>query len=281
MHGSGAVKTGGRVCYRPEELARISAALQAGESLLVISETGMGKSQLAEFIQEELSQKGFPVSLVLPATPKQFLQDCAIQLGADVSGPTSKAPTISEMQNGIERALQLRPAFIIIDDAHRLPLSIRAWLQHVLDDGGHLLLLATNPLRKDIFLRLPRIELQPLSRRDVRAVLMEAAADLNVLLPPHRAAALLERCAGNPMLAHRAVREEYLGLDETSPDHVNWIDGTPFLIAGILAFSVLRFLGRGLHQTDLYLLGGFIAVTAAIARMFVFSLPRPSGRLGR
>jgi hypothetical protein len=77
------------------------------------------------------------------------------------------------------------------------------------------------------------------------------------------------------------LRETYLGLETTAPDHTEWIDGTPLLLAVLLVFSVIRFLGRGLHQTDLYLLGGFLAVGIGIVRLLLASLPRKSEKLGK
>jgi hypothetical protein len=92
---------------------------------------------------------------------------------------------------------------------------------------------------------------------------------------------LAERCGGNPMLARRVVREEHLGLDETAPDHTDWIDGTPLLIAGLMIFAVLRFIGRGLHSTDLYLLGGILTVAVGVMRVLIMSLPRATNRIGQ
>jgi len=75
-------------------------------------------------------------------------------------------------------------------------------------------------------------------------------------LTPAEISALAERSGGNPLLARRAVREHLLGLEPSSPDHTEWIDGTPLLLAAVMVFSVLRYLGRGMHSTDLYLIGG-------------------------
>lgn len=83
------------------------------------------------------------------------------------------------------------------------------------------------------------------------------------------------------MLARRVVKEEYLGLDDTAPDHAQWIDGTPLLIAGLMIFAVLQYIGRGLNSTDLYLFGGVLAVAVGIVRLLMYSLPRQKARLGQ
>jgi hypothetical protein len=143
-----------------------------------------------------------------------------------------------------------------------------------------MLLLATRPPRRDVFLKLPRIELKPLDRQPIRELMKAAAAELGVDLTPSQLARLQERAGGNPMLARRVIREEYLGLEDTSPDHSEWIDGTPLLIAGLMIFVVLRFIGRGIHSNDLYLLGGVLTVAVGIARVLLMALPRATNKIG-
>jgi hypothetical protein len=144
-----------------------------------------------------------------------------------------------------------------------------------------MLLLATFPPARDIFLKLPRIELEPMSDRAIRAIMMEAAAELNLELNPAQLASLQERTGGNPMLARRVVREEYLGLDGNALDHRQYIDGTPFLIAALMCFVIIRFIGLGFNSTSLYLIGGMITVAIGVVRILLYSLPRKSGRLGQ
>ena len=83
------------------------------------------------------------------------------------------------------------------------------------------------------------------------------------------------------MLAKRVVREEHLGLDESSPDHTQWLDGTTFLIAALMLLVIVRFLGLGFNSTSLYLIGGMLTVFVAVMRILLYSIPRKSGRLGR
>jgi hypothetical protein len=111
--------------------------------------------------------------------------------------------------------------------------------------------------------------------------MQQAAQELGLALTPAQLARLQERAGGNPMLARRVLDEERLGLEETAPDHTEWIDGTPLLLAVLLVLSAIRFLGRGLQQTDLYVLGGFLAIALGLARLLLASLPRKSNRLGK
>jgi hypothetical protein len=267
--------------YRHTEKNLILSALQTGSSLLVVSDIGMGKSALAHFVADDLQQAGHAAALIIPTTPKQTLLDCAAQLGADTVRDTGKQMTATQLQSSIADFLTRTQAFLLFDDAHRLPVSLRVWLLSLLDAGQPLLLFATHPPRKDIFLKLPRIELKALPHSSIRELMQTAAQELGLALTPSQLATLQERCGGNPMLARRVIRETFLGLEVTAPDHTEWMDGTPLLIAVLLVFSVIRFLGRGLHQTDLYVLSGFLAVGIGIVRLLFASLPRKSEKLGK
>ena len=241
----------------------------------------MGKSHRARRVVEEVRATSLPVALVTPSTPKQTVVDIATQLGVAITNDDGRPLTQMQLQTEIAVFLAQQRAYLLLDDAHRLPISLRVWLEQLLARGQAMVLLATHPPRKDIFLKLPRLELKPLDHAQIRELMREAAEAQHLALSPAQLATLQERTGGNPMLARRVLDEERLGLDATAPDHTEWIDGTPLLLAVLLLFSAIRFLGRGMHQTDLYLLGGFLAVVVGIARLLLASLPRKSNRLGK
>ena len=204
-----------------------------------------------------------------------------MQLSVPVVTDEGRPLTQMQLQTDIANALAAQRAVLLVDDAHRLPVSLRVWLEQLLMRGQPMVLLATHPPRKDLFLKLPRLELKPLDHTQIRELMQEAAAAQHLALSPAQLATLQERTGGNPMLARRVLDEERLGLDATAPDHTEWMDGTPLLLAVLLVFSAIRFLGRGLQQTDLYVLGGFLAIAVALARLLLAALPRKSNRLGK
>jgi hypothetical protein len=275
------VEDPGATFYRSTEKRRILAALQANSSLLVVGESGIGKTVLGEAVASELEELGFTVAIARPLTVKQSLIDLAHQLGVDTMSLEGKLMNSAELSTAIAEFLQQNTAFVICDDAQRYTVQFRAWLEDLHDQGQPLLLLATFPPARDIFLRLPRIELKPLGDKAIRVIMQQAALALDLELTSGQLAHLQQRCAGNPMLAQRVVKEEYLGLDEPSPDHTQWIDGTPFLIAGLMVFVIVRFIGLGMNSTTLYLIGGILTVAIGIIRLLIASMPRKSTRLGQ
>jgi hypothetical protein len=267
--------------YRSAEKRRIIAALQADSSLLVVGEPGCGKSLLGVAVVDELQSLGFRVAVAKPLSAKQALVDLANQLDVDTETLEGRSMTTAQLAAAIAKFLQNHTAFLVCDDAHRYPVQFRVWLEDLHDQGQPLLLLATFPPARDIFLRLPRIELKPLGDRAIREIMQQAAQELGLELSNGQLAHLQQRCGGNPMLAHRVVREEYLGLDEPNPDHTQWIDGTPLLIAGLMVFVIIRFIGLGMNSTSLYLIGGILTVAVGIVRILLYSMPRKSSRLGQ
>lgn len=266
--------------YRATEQRRIGAVLRSGSSLLVVAESGMGKSVLGDAIAQELQEEGYLLAIVQPASTKQLLLRIAEQLGVEVTDLEGKNLTTAGLKGAIVDFLSAQTAFLICDDAHHFTPEIRRFLEELHERHCPMLLLATTPPAKDIFLKLPRIELKPLQDIAIRDIMAAHALELGLSIGTAQLAGLQQRCGGNPMLAKRVIQEEYLGLDDTAPDHTQWIDGTPYLIAGLMVFGMVRVIGIGLNSTSLYLIGGVLSVLVGILRIIFYSLPKKSTRLG-
>lgn len=266
--------------YRSAEKRRIVAALKARSSLLVVGEPGAGKTFLAEAVRDELEEEGFLVAAPSWGTVRQVLVEIAEELELEVETGEGKAMNVQQLQEAIADWLEENVAFVILDGAHRFSASLRGWFEKLHAQEQPMLFLATYPPRRDIFLKLARLELEPLGQGAIREILEEEAAAYGLELSSGQLASLQERVAGNPMLAKRAVEEERLGVEGLA-DHAHWVDGTPFLIAALMGFVILRFLGLGFNNTSLYLLGGIVTVAVGVARIAIYSLPKPSNRLGQ
>jgi hypothetical protein len=265
-------------CYREKEKILICETLTGGHSILVVGKAGVGVSALIRFACAELEKKNLRIIKVAPGSIKQILVSLALQLG--LYAEDEKLPTSPRLQREVAEALKYENSIIVIDEANRLAVPVRGWLEE-LHEAGQLFLLGAKPaLARDIFLKLPRMELKPLDYEHIRKIIEETAAELEIELTPADVATLQSRCAGNPMLARRVVREHQIGLQPNNLDHTEWINGTPFLIGALLCLTMIRFIGRGIGDTNLYILGGMLAVAASLVRLFMFSLPKGSSKLG-
>jgi hypothetical protein len=266
--------------YRVAEKRRIRAVLRSGSSLLVVGESGMGKTVLGGAVVSDLQQEGYRVALIQPATTKQLMARIAEQLGIETQDLSGKNLTTIGLKSAIAEFLKTHPSFLICDDAHHFSPEFRRFLEVLHEQKQPLLILATAPPAKDIFLKLPRMELKPLSDIAIRDIMAAYALEMGLSISTTQLAGLQQRCGGNPMLAKRVIEEEYLGLEDTAPDHTQWIDGTPYLIAGLMVFGMVRVIGIGLNSASLYLIGGVLTVLVGILRLIFYSLPKKSTRLG-
>ena len=266
--------------YRVAEQRRVAAVLRSRSSLLIVGESGIGKTVLGEAVAAELQAESFAVAAVQPATTKQLMTRIAEQLGVETQDLEGKNLTTVGLKAAIAQFLSENPAFLICDDAHHYSPEFRRFLEVLNERGQPLLLLATAPPAKDIFLKLPRLELKPMPDIAIRDIMAAHALETGLSIGTAQLAGLQQRCGGNPMLAKRVIQEEFLGLEDTAPDHTQWIDGTPYLIAGLMVFGMVRVIGIGLNSTSLYLIGGVLTVLVGILRLIFYSLPKKSTRLG-
>ncbi len=260
------------------------SSLAKGQGLLVLGESGSGKSELATAIAKHFESQ----RKVAIATYGGSAKECLVTIAEALDVPTFTADdkpkplTAEQLRKELLYDLRGGKALLIVDDAHRFPASLRYWLEDVLKQGGLMLLLADRPPARDVFLKLPRMELEPLTPDQIRTVMYQEATNQGLAINPSRFADLQQRVGGNPALAKRVIHEELMGIgDEMSTDHRQYIDGTPFLIAALSTISIVRFIGIGMGDKALYMVGGIAMILAMTLRTLFYSLNRKSTRLGR
>ncbi|QIR41716.1 ATP-binding protein (plasmid) [Tolypothrix sp. PCC 7910] len=265
--------------YRQAELNRTTASLLANGAILICGEGGSGKSVLASAVVEKLQTDGFMVAFIEPATPKQMLLEIAGQFDIPTEDLEGKSLTADKLKRAIANFLEENTAFLVLDDAHACDAKFRMWLKQLRRSNVPMLLLATDPPRTDIFINIPRIELKPLPERAIREIMVQAAQEREINLKPSELAKLQERAGGNPMLAARAIDEEYLGLEIEGADHRRYFDITPLILLAGIAFVIMRFIGLGTSDQALYIFGGIAAAIFLGLSRLLYNLPKESGRI--
>ena len=161
--------------YRQQEFDRVKASLLANSSILIVGEEGSGKSTLAYAVVDSLEESGWLVAFIEPASLKQMLLSIAEQLEVETQSLEGKALNTEQLKTAIANHLQEKTAFLVIDDAHLCNLQFRVWLKQLRRQGALMFLLATDPPRSDIFIRIPRIQLKPLPEFAIREIMLSAA----------------------------------------------------------------------------------------------------------
>ena len=265
--------------YRQAELNRTTASLLANGAILIVGEEGSGKSVLGNAVVERLTDDGFLVAFVEPTTPKQMLLEIAQQFELPTEDIEGKNLTMDKLKRAIAQFLSENTAFIVLDDAQNCDMKFRIWLKQLRRKGVPMLVLATDPPRSDIFINIPRIELKPLPEKAIRQIMKSAAQERAIALTSADLSKLQERAGGNPMLAIRAIEEEYLGLDIEGADHRRYFDITPLILVVGVIFVIMRFIGLGTNDQALYIFGGIAAAIFLGLSRLLYSLPQEERRI--
>jgi len=271
----------GKTIYRQVEFQRIIASLLGDSAILVVGEEGSGKSVLANAVVDKLTNDGFLVASIEPTTPKQMLTHICEEFSIPTEDLEGKNLTVDKLKIAIAEFFSNNTAFIILDDAHNCDMKFRIWLKQLRRQKVPMLILATNPPRSDLFLNLARIELKPLPEKAIREIMKTAVIERKINnLSDADLAKLQERAGGNPMLAIRAIEEEYLGLDIEGADHRRYFDITPLILVLGVVFMIMRFIGLGTSDQALYIFSGIAAAIFLGLSRLLYNLPGENRRMG-
>ena len=267
------------------ETDQIINGLITRQSLLILAPVGGGKTHLGQTISNELQTTGWRIAIATyNGAAKETLGAIAHQLNVPTTIPTDKGKekqmTAAQIREELKHDLTRSQTLLVVDDAHRWSASLRYWLEDLLTAGAVLLVLASNPPTKDIFVKLPVVELSPLAPEQIRDVMAAEAQAQNLQLSPSDMATLLGRAGSNLSLARRVIHEESLGISETrTGDRVDYIDGTPILVTGLALIGVIRFIGLGLGDKVLYVMGGILTLGAFAFRSMLYAANRGKKKL--
>lgn len=241
---------------KEEEFKKICAAIGENQSVLVLGESGMGTGELARAVYEELLGDKQCAIAIYKGSLKKFFQTVAFQLDIPTENEDGKALTVDLLKEEIAANCD-EDTLLIFPEAKRLTTSIRYWLEDLMSSGVTVVCFAVANPSKDIFLEMLEIELSLPSDRDIRQVMEAEAEAVGLSVNQSRLAELQPLAGRNPMLARKVIRNEKLGLNRKSkPEHTQYVVIMPVIVAALLAFGVVRFVGMGTGNKGLYITGG-------------------------
>ena len=82
------------------------------------------------------------------------------------------------------------------------------------------------------------------------------------------------------MLARKIIKNEALGLKQDKPEHTQYVVVMPIIIAAMLSFGVVRFVGLGTGNHGLYITGG-VCLVAGMALKQLGNVKGARKRLGQ
>lgn len=271
-----------------QQIDLINRAVGQRKSLLIIGEQGSGKSTVANSVKvfwQDAFNGGIAV-VSYSGSIKPFLLSIGRQLKIKLTKPkiNRKGEEVGETPMSFEEmkeeiAANLSNKLLIIDNAHLLSTSLKLWFEEIYKAKNQLLLFSIKDPDKGIFLQLSKIKLLPPTELQIRDIMQREASALNLSLSPSRLASLQRRAGKNLMLAKKVVRDESLGID-SGVEHRDYVDISPFIMAGLYGLAVVRFIGLGLGDHTLYIVGGVAMVVSLMLKYLARALTRNRKRLG-
>lgn len=271
---------------KESDFEKIVHSLLANHSVIVVGETGV-TDNLGQTLYESLMGERECAICVYKGSVKKFLETIAFELDIPTTEtkynnkgePTGeRALTVEQLKEEIAANCSEETLFIL-PEAKRLTTSIRYWLEELIANGVTVCCISpVNPM-KDIFLEMLEIELELPSDKHIRDIMKAEAIKQGLDLSSSRLADLQPLAGRNPMLAKKVIRNEKLGLNKQKPEHTQYVVIMPVIIAALMAFGIVRFVGLGTGNKGLYITGG-VCLVAGMALKQLGNVRGARKRLG-
>jgi hypothetical protein len=149
---------------------------------------------------------------------------------------------------------------LIFPEAKRLTTGIRYWLEDCMAVGVAIACFNVVNPNKDIFLSMVEVELQLPDDRTIRQVMKDEAQRLGLEISNAKLAKLQPLAGRNPRIARDIIKKEKLGIEQDDITHTQYLNIMPIIIALLMGFGVVRFIGMGTQNKSLYIFGGVTLV---------------------
>ena len=210
---------------------------------------------------------------------KKFFIAIAMQLGCPTENDEGKAMTVDALKEEILLNAG-EDTLLVFPEAKRLTTSIRYWLEDMISAGARVVCFAVVNPNKDIFLNMIEIELALPSDAHIRLVMAAEAQRTGLKIDQSRLAELQPLAGRNPMLARKIIKNEALGLKQSKPEHTQYVVIMPIILALLMSFGIIRFIGMGTGNKSLYIFGG-VSLVSGMTLKQLGSIKGARKRLGQ
>jgi hypothetical protein len=266
------------------EFDQVCSAITAGCSVLLLGEAGQGSNQIAKQVADRYASSLDVAIVTYKGSAKQFYVSLAEQLGcpteaeADENG-RSKPFTAEQLKDEIAQNVGDR-TLLIFPEAKRLSASIRYWVEDLMAEGVRVLATAVVNPGRDIFLEMVAIEMALPDDGVIRSVMQSEAKRHGLALSESQLASLQPLAGRNPSIARKVVRNEALGLRQQRPEHSQYLDISPLILAATCTLGLLRFIGMGTGNKSLYIVGG-VAMMVGLSLKYLGKIQGAKRRYGQ
>lgn len=237
-------------------------------SVIVLAEVGVA-DDLPLAVHEECQGRFDCAIAIYKGSGKKFFQAIAEQLDIPTTEPKldKNGDAVGEKPMSMdalkeEIADNIQPDTVLIfPEAKRLTTGIRYWLEDLMAAGVKVCCFAVNNPRRDIFLDMAEIEIDPPDDRAIREILRAEAVAFGLNLTENRLAQLQTLAGRNPAIARKVIRRERLGMNPDKVEHSQYLDISPIVMAGLAMLAIVRFIGMGTGNRSLYIIGGIAMMT--------------------
>ncbi|MEB3830368.1 hypothetical protein, partial [Phormidium sp. CCY1219] len=239
-------------------------AVRRGESVLVLAEAGLGGSEFATRIVDEFVGELDVAIATYKGSGKKFFQRLAEQLDVETSEPKfnskgepagERSLTMDELKEALLDRMNSE-TLLVFPEAKRLTTGVRYWLEDAIAAGVRVCCFAVVNPRRDIFLDMVEIELEPPSEQFIRKVMRSESQRLGLKLTESELADLAPQAGRSPLVARQVVKRRSLGIKDERSEHTQYVNVTPLWLAFLAGFAAMKFVGMGTNQKDIQVFGG-------------------------
>ena len=290
---------------RKQVIDKVMANLRRKQNTLIIGAGGIGKSTLLMHIATELgASRAHYIEAIIPA--KSALLE-AYQTIADLSDEQLKEMKVSRWTlNVLVRELLATLSgqifVLILDGLDRITVAASEWLK-VLAESDITLLGACRVVKEGklldrFFWTFDTVTLTPMPDREIKEIIRRQVYPSDSSEPTIRfrtesvqrdfVERVIKGSKGIPLTAVQWCRRA-MGAGEVTMtfirDHLmcdheasmKWVDATPILLIVICIIMAMRYIARGMHDTDAYVFFGALSMIMIVVRMFAMRGSRRRG----